>query len=130
MIAPSYATTEVTIEEASLQREIAMQLPLPITRTASAFACPRIHLIFAALVMTVACHSARAQDDMKPLTLEIPKPGVAQAFPVDTAVPSGATDARLFSSIASEEALVTQFKEAIPLHKIFPYSVKLRHPWC
>ena len=124
VIAPSYATTEVTIEEASLQREIAMQLPLPITRTASAFSCPRIHLIFAALVMTVACHSARAQDDMKPLTLEIPKPGVAQAFPVDTAVPSGVADARLFSSIASAEALATQFKEAIP-HTRGPQDISL-----
>src|SRR4029077_14745039 len=89
-----------------------MQLPLAMTRRANML--PPTHLIFAVLVMSVAYHSARAQDDIKLPTLEIPKSGVAQAFPADAAIPSGAADARLFSSIASEEALATQFKEAIP----------------
>jgi hypothetical protein len=90
-----------------------MQSRLPMTRRARVSACPRTHLIFAVLVVLVAYHSARAQDDIKPPSLEIAKPGVAQAFPADAAVPSGAADARLFSSIASEEALATQFNEAI-----------------
>ena len=85
---------------------------------------PPTHLIFAVLVMSVACHSARAQDDIKLPTLEIPKSGVAQPFPADAAVPSGAADARLFSSIASEEALATQFKEAIP-HTRGPQDISL-----
>ena len=85
---------------------------------------PPTHLIFAALAMLVACHSARAQDDIKPPNLEIPKSGVAQAFPADAAIPSGAADARLFSSIASEEALATQFKEAIP-HTRGPQDIPL-----
>jgi S1-C subfamily serine protease len=85
---------------------------------------PPTHLIFAVLVMSVACHSARAQDDIKLPTLKIPKSGVAQAFPADAAIPSGAADARLFSSIASEEALATQFKEAIP-HTRGPQDIPL-----
>jgi hypothetical protein len=43
---------------------------------------PPTHLIFAALAILVACHSARAQDDTKLPTLETPKSGVAQTFPV------------------------------------------------
>ena len=85
---------------------------------------PPTHLIFAVLVMSVACHSARAQDDIRLPNLEIPKSGVAQPFPADAAVPSGATDVRLFSSIASEEALATQFKEAIP-HTRGPQDIPL-----
>ena len=85
---------------------------------------PPTYLIFAVLVMSVACHSARAQDDIKLPTLEIPKSGVAQPFPADAAVPSGAADTRLFSSIASEEALATQFKEAIP-HTRGPQDISL-----
>jgi S1-C subfamily serine protease len=85
---------------------------------------PPTNLIFAVLVMSVACHSARAQDDIKFFTLEIPKSGVAQAFPADAAVPSGVADARLFSSISSEEALATQFKEAVP-HTRGPQDISL-----
>ena len=85
--------------------------------------------MFAALVVLVACHSAKAQDDIKPPNLEIPKSGVAQAFPADAAVPSGAADARLFSSIASEEALATQFKEAIP-HTRGPQDISLFREDC
>jgi S1-C subfamily serine protease len=99
-----------------------MQSPLSMTRRASTL--PPTHLIFAVLVMSVASHSARAQDDIELPTLEIPKSGVAQAFPADAAVPSGAADARLFSSIASEEALATQFKEAIP-HTRGPQDIPL-----
>ena len=89
---------KVTIEKGVVSNgRIAMQSRLPMTRRASVFVCPRTHLIFAALVVLVACHSASAQDDIKPPTLEIPKSGVAQAFPADAAVPSGAADARLFS---------------------------------
>jgi hypothetical protein len=99
-----------------------MQSLLSMTRRASML--PPTHLIFAVLVMSVACHSARAQDDIKPPTLEIPKSGVAQPFPADAAVPSGVADARLFSSIASEEALATQFKEAIP-HTRGPQDISL-----
>jgi S1-C subfamily serine protease len=91
-----------------------MQLRLPMTRRANVSVCPRTHLIFAVLVVLVASHSAGAQDDIKLLSLEIPKSGVAQAFPEDAAVPSGAADATLFSAIASEEALATKFKETIP----------------
>jgi S1-C subfamily serine protease len=80
--------------------------------------------MFAALVVLVACHSAKAQDDIKPPNLEIPKSGVAQAFPADAAIPSGAADARLFSTIAAEEALATQFKEAIP-HTRGPQDISL-----
>jgi hypothetical protein len=64
-------------------------------------------------VVLVAYHSASAQDDIKPPSLEIPKSGVAQAFPADAAIPSGAADARLFSVVAAEEALATQYNEAI-----------------
>jgi S1-C subfamily serine protease len=99
-----------------------MQSLLSMKRRASML--PPTHLIFAALVMSVACHSARAQDDIKLPTLEIPKSGVAQAFPADAAVPSGAADARLFSTIAAEEALATQFKEAIP-HTRGPQDISL-----
>ena len=97
---------------------------LPMTRPTSVFVCPRTHLMFAALVVLVACHSAKAQDDIKPPNLEIPKSGVAQAFPADAAIPSGAADARLFSTIAAEEALATQFKEAIP-HTRGPQDISL-----
>jgi S1-C subfamily serine protease len=100
-----------------------MQSQSPRTRRASVFVCPRTHLIFAVLVVLVACHSASAQDDITPI-LEIPKLGIAQAFPADAAIPSGAADARLFSSIASEEALATQFKEAIP-HTRGPQDISL-----
>jgi hypothetical protein len=99
-----------------------MQLPQAMTRRANMLS--PTHLIFAVLVMSVACHSARAQDDIKLPTLEIPKSGVAQAFPADAAVPSGAADARLFSTIAAEEALATQFKEAIP-HTRGPQDISL-----
>jgi S1-C subfamily serine protease len=98
-----------------------MQSPLSMTRKASMLPT---HLILAVLVMSVACHSARAQDDIKPQTLEIPKSGVAQPFPADAAVPSGTADPTLFSSIVSEEALVTQFKEAIP-HTRGPQDISL-----
>ena len=83
-------------------RGTVMQFPLSMIRKASVFVCPRSHPICVVLVMSVACHSARAQDDIKSPTLEIPKSGVAQPFPADAAVPSGAADARLFSSIASD----------------------------
>jgi S1-C subfamily serine protease len=83
-----------------------------------------MHLIFAALMMAVTCPSARAQDGIKFPTLEIPSSGVAQAFPADIAVPSGAVDATLFSSIATEEALATQFMDAIP-HTRGPQDISL-----
>jgi Trypsin-like peptidase domain len=116
---------KVTIEKGVVSNgRTAMQSRLPMTRPTSVFVCPRTHMMFAALVVLVACHSARAQDDIKPPNLEIPKSGVAQPFPADAAVPSGAADARLFSTIAAEEALATQFKEAIP-HTRGPQDISL-----
>src|SRR5271163_98790 len=101
-----------------------MQSRLPMSRPARVLVCPRTQLIFAALAVLVTCHSARAQDEIKLPNLEIAKSGVAQAVPADAAIPSGAADARLFSSIASEEALATQFKEAI-LHTRGPQDISL-----
>ena len=71
-----------------------MQLPLSMTSRASMLA--PTHLIFAMLVISVGCHSATAQDDIKPPSLEIAKSGVPQAFPADAAVPSGAAEYKLF----------------------------------
>jgi S1-C subfamily serine protease len=103
-------------------RGTVMQLPLSMTGRTSML--PPTYLIFAVLVMSVAYHSARAQDDIRLPNLEIPKSGVAQPFPADAAVPSGAADARLFSTIAAEEALAAQFKEAIP-HTRGPQDISL-----
>ena len=85
---------------------------------------PPTHLIFAALVMAVACQSARAQDNVELLTLEIPKQGIAKALPAAAALPSPASDLMLFSSITTEEALATQFKDEIP-HTRGPQDISL-----
>jgi hypothetical protein len=56
---------------------------------------PPTHLIFAALVIAVACQSARAQDNVELLTLEIPKQGIAKALPSLWSHTSGLANPRL-----------------------------------
>ena len=78
--------------------------------------------------MAIACDLARAQNSVQPLTLEIPKQGVAKPLPAAAALPSAGSDLILFSSITTEEALATQFKDEVPtpeVRKIYPYSVML-----
>jgi S1-C subfamily serine protease len=85
---------------------------------------PSTHGIVTVLLMFVACYSARAQNNVELFTLEIPKPGVEKALPAGTALASGASDVTLLSSIATEEALATQFKDEMP-HTRGPQDISL-----
>ena len=85
---------------------------------------PSTHGIVTVLLMSVTCYSARAQNNVELFSLEIPKPGVEKALPANTALPRGASDVTLLSSIATVEALATQFKDEIP-HTRGPQDISL-----